>query len=255
MGAIANGITYHNGLRTFTATFLAFADYMRPAIRLAAMNKLPVVFVFTHDSIGLGEDGPTHQPVEHVTSLRAIPGLWVLRPSDSSETLEAWKTALSRKDGPVALILSRQKLANFDRTSMAPATGLQKGAYVLSEAKSSPCRAALLATGSEVHIAVEAQKLLAQKGLSVSVVSMPSWELFEKQDSHYKDLVLPKSIALKVSLEAGITLGWERYTGEKGVQVGVNRFGASAPASVLYEKYNLTAQNLCQIVESRLSAV
>jgi len=256
MGAVANGIAYHGGVRTFTATFLAFADYMRPAIRLAAMNHLPVTFVFTHDSIGLGEDGPTHQPVEHVTALRSIPGLWVLRPGDAAETAEAWKTALSRKDGPVALILSRQKLATLDRSTgvIAPSVGAQKGAYVISQAPTAP-KGVLIATGSELQIALDAQKKLAEKSIPVNVVSMPSWELFEKQDAAYREHVLPKKLTAKVSIEAGITLGWMKYTGEKGAQIGVNTYGASAPAPVLYEKYGLTVENACKTMLGLLTTV
>lgn len=242
MASIANGIAYHGGLKNFVATFFCFADYMKPAIRLAAMNQLPVTYVFTHDSIGLGEDGPTHQPVEHLLSLRAIPNLWVLRPCDAEETREAWKMALERKDGPVALVLTRQKVANLDRGSaLSSAVGLKKGGYILAEAKGGAPQAILIATGSEVGLALQAKEKLEQKGVPTRVVSLPSWELFEAQAPAYRESVLPASVKNRVSIEAGVTMGWSRYVGDTGKSIGVDRFGASAPAPVIYEKFGITA--------------
>ena len=233
MGAIANGMSLHGGVIPYTATFLIFSDYMRPAIRLGALMKQRVVYVFTHDSIGLGEDGPTHQPIEHLASLRAIPNLAVIRPADATETVEAWKVALEGGHGPTALILSRQNLPVLDRAVLASATETQRGGYVLWEATSKP-DVILIGTGSEVHIALEAGKLLEEGGVSTRVVSMPSWELFDAQPLEYRDAVLPSSIRERVSIEAATPMGWERYVGLDGVAIGVAHFGASAPAEELY---------------------
>ncbi len=248
MAAIANGMAYHGGLRPFTATFFCFSDYMRPAVRLAAMNHLPVVHVWTHDSIGLGEDGPTHQPVEHLASLRAVPNLHVVRPADAAEAAEAWAYALKRKDGPTGLVLTRQKVPTLDRTKVAPAAGLHRGAYVLSEAKGAP-KALVLATGSEVALALAAQEQLEKDGVPTRVVSMPCLEAFRAQPQTYRDEVLPKSVTARVSVEAGVTFGWERWIGDKGVAIGVDRFGASAPDKVLFEKYGLTVQAVVDAVK------
>jgi transketolase len=242
MGAALNGMAAHGGVVAFGGTFLTFSDYMRGAIRVAALAHHPVVYVFTHDSIGLGEDGPTHQPVEHVMSLRLIPNLVVLRPADANETVEAWKTAIARRDGPTALILSRQKLPVFDRGVMAPASGAQRGAYVLSEASGAP-QVTLIATGSEVEIAVAAQAALAARGVAARVVSMPSWELFAKQDQAYRESVLIPGGA-RVSIEAGVTIGWERWLGARGAAIGVDTFGASAPYKKIYEEYGLTVAHM-----------
>lgn len=242
MGAIANGIAYHSGLKTFTATFFCFADYMKPAIRLAAMNHLPVVFVFTHDSIGLGEDGPTHQPVEHLMSLRGIPNLITLRPADANEVRESWKFAMNHRRGPVALVLSRQKLKTVDRGLCGSEKNLQQGAYVLSDRPN--FQAVLVATGSEVGLALEVQQELEKSGTPIRVVSMPSMELFLKQPREIQDSVLPQSCKKIASLEAGITLGWAQITGRDGLQMGVNDFGASAPANKIYEKFGLTSQQV-----------
>jgi transketolase len=242
MGSIANGIDYHGGVRPFTATFFCFSDYMRPAVRLAALNKQPVIYVWTHDSIGLGEDGPTHQPVEHLMALRAVPNLAVVRPADGNEAVEAWRFALSRTDGPTALVLSRQNLPVFDREKMGAADGLQRGAYVLSDAGGGAAEVVLVATGSEVSIAVEAQALLAGGGVRARVVSMPCWEAFADQPETYRDSVLPPGTRARVSIEAGVTFGWRTWVGDAGESIGVDRFGASAPAEVLYEKYGLTAR-------------
>ncbi len=240
MGAIANGIAYHGGLRTYTATFFCFADYMRPAMRLAAMNRLPVIYVFTHDSVAVGEDGPTHQPVEHLASLRILPGLVVLRPGDANETREAWKLALARTDGPTALVLTRQKLGVIDRSTRGAPEDTGRGAYVLSEAPDGEARAVLIATGSEVGLALETQALLNEQGLSTRVVSMPSWELFAAQDASYRQHVLPPSVRLRVSLEAASTFGWQRWIGDGGLAIGIDRYGASAPGDEVLERLGFT---------------
>jgi transketolase len=244
MGAIANGMAYHGGVRSFTATFFVFSDYERPAIRMAAISKLPVTFVFTHDSIGVGEDGPTHQPVEHLAALRAIPNLLVIRPADGNETAQAYRVAMKRNDGPVAVILTRQKMPTFDRDKMGPATGLTKGAYVLSEVAGGPPQVILIATGSEVSIAVAAQEKLLSSGIRARVVSMPCWELFEKQPADYRDSVIPRDVSARVSIEAGVSLGWHRWVGDGGVVIGLDRFGASGPGGVLAKQFGFTADNI-----------
>lgn len=244
MGAIASGMALHGGIIPYTATFLVFSDYMRPPMRLAAMMGLRVVYIFTHDSIGLGEDGPTHQPIEQLIALRAIPNLVVLRPADATETVEAWKIALERRHGPTALVFTRQNLPVLDRKTQAPASGVQHGGYILWEAAASSPDVILMGTGSEVHIALEAGKLLQEKGVATRVVSLPSWELFEAQPVAYRHRILPPAVWRRVSIEAGVTLGWERYVGAEGVAIGLSRFGASAPGKVLYEQFGLTAQRL-----------
>ncbi len=243
MGAIANGMSLHGGIIPYTATFLIFYDYMRPPVRLAALMGIRVVYIFTHDSIGLGEDGPTHQPIEQITGLRSVPNLVTIRPADATETAEAWKVALERRHGPTALILSRQKLPVLDRKILAPASGVQRGGYVLWETTSSP-DVILIGTGSEVHIALEAGKLLQDKGMAARVISLPSWELFDAQPVEYRNAVLPPNLRARISIEAGVPLGWERYTGLDGVAIGLSRFGASAPSQVIYEKLGLTAQRV-----------
>ncbi len=248
MAAIANGIAYHGGARTYTATFFVFSDYMRPAIRLAAMNHLPVTFVFTHDSIGLGEDGPTHQPVEHLASLRAMPNLLVIRPADATETVEAWKIALSSTKRPIALVLSRQDLPVLDRSKMPKAELVERGAYVLADPPAGAPRAVLIASGSEVSLALEVQAALAAQDIGVRVVSMPCWELFEEQDETYRATVLPPEISARVSIEAGATFGWTRWIGEHGVAIGLDRFGASAPAGVLYDKLGFSVERIVRAV-------
>ncbi len=252
MGAIANGMAYHGGVRTFTATFFCFSDYERPAVRLAALNHLPVIFVFTHDSIGLGEDGPTHQPVEHLASLRAMPNLWVLRPGDANEVSEAWRLALGRKNGPSAIVLSRQKVPTFDRTKVAPAAGTQKGGYVLSEASGGSPQAVLIATGSEVGVAMQAQEKLAAAGVRTRVVSLPSWEIFEAQDGAYRDSVIPRDVPVRVSIEAGATMGWHKYTGDHGANIGLDRYGASAPGGTNMKELGFTADNVVKVVQGLL---
>ncbi len=252
MGAIANGIAYHGGAKTYTATFFVFSDYMRPAMRLAAMNHLPVVNVFTHDSIGVGEDGPTHQPIEQLMSLRAMPNLVVLRPCDAGETVEAWRIAMTEKRRPVVLVLSRQKLETLDRNAHAPASGLRRGAYVLRDTPGLDPRAILIATGSEVPLALGAQRELEAQGVPTRVVSMPSWELFAEQDAAYRASVLPPAIRARVSIEAGATFGWERWIGPDGAAIGIDRFGASAPGGKLFEEFGFTVASVVQTVRGRI---
>ena len=243
MGAIANGMSLHGGTIPYTATFLIFSDYMRPPMRLAALMGLRVVYIFTHDSIGLGEDGPTHQPIEQLLGMRGVPNLVVLRPADATENVEAWKVAMERTNGPTVMVLSRQALPVLNRDELAPASGVQKGGYVLWEHSPNP-EVILMGTGSELHIAFEAGKTLSESGVSARVVSLPSWELFDAQPREYRDSVLPPDVRARISIEAATPVGWERYVGLDGVVVGIPHFGASAPASVLYEKFGLTAQHL-----------
>jgi len=242
MGAILSGMALHGGVRPYGGTFLVFADYMRPSIRLAALMNLPVIYIFTHDSIAVGEDGPTHQPVEHLAALRAIPGLTVIRPADATETAAAWRTALQSADGPVALILSRQNLPVLDRRKLPPADRLTKGAYVLSDADEP--QAVLIATGSEVQLALKAQGMLSERGVAARVVSMPSWELLERMPRDYRDAVLPPAVSARVAVEAGIAMGWERYVGDSGTVVGMTGFGASAPGETVMEKFGFTAERV-----------
>ncbi len=255
MGAVLNGLALHSGLRPYGGTFLVFSDYMRPAIRLAALMEQPVIYVFTHDSIGLGEDGPTHQPIEHLASLRAMPGLVVIRPADATETAEAWRVALQRQDGPTALILTRQKLPVLDRrkSDMSTAEGAASGAYILCEAGSGTPQAILLASGSEVHLALEAQKQLERDGVPTRVVSFPSFELFERQPESYRQAVLPDTVSVRVAIEAGATMGWQKYVGSGGKILGLDRFGASAPYSQLYEAFGLTAERVVKTVKQLLT--
>jgi len=246
MGGILNGMALHGGLIPYGATFLIFSDYMRPAIRLAALMKLHVIYVFTHDSIGLGEDGPTHQPIEQLAALRAIPNLKVVRPCDANETVEAWKAALTSIGGPVALVLTRQNLPVLDRTVYRPAAGLQKGAYVLRDPQDSRPDLLLMASGSEVHIALAAAAALSDKGIAVRVVSMPCWELFDEQPEGYRRLALPPEVTARLAIEAGSPQGWHRYVGSRGIVIGLTHFGASAPYEVLYEKFGLTADHVVE---------
>ena len=237
MGGILSGMALHKGLRPFGSTFLVFADYMRPSIRLAAMMRLPVIYVFTHDSIFVGEDGPTHQPVEQIASLRAIPGLTLLRPADARETLAAWRWIVAHRDGPVALLLSRQNVPVLAETREE---GVARGAYVLVDAPYP--QVILLASGSEVEPTVRAAALLAQEGIAARAVSMPSWELFEAQPQKYRDSVLPPAVSARVAVEAAVPFGWERYVGSRGEVIGLPRFGASAPYKVLAVKLGFTAE-------------
>ncbi|UCC65735.1 MAG: transketolase [Anaerolineae bacterium] len=241
MGAILNGLALHGGVRPYGGTFLVFSDYMRPTIRLAAMMGLPVIYVFTHDSIGLGEDGPTHQPVEHLMSLRTIPNLAVIRPADGNETALAWRVALERRDGPTALCLTRQGLPQVTATD----NDLARGAYVLAEAEGGTPDVVLIASGSEVSLALAAQEQLAGEGIGVRVVSMPSWELFDAQPDDYRARVLPASVP-RLAVEAGVTLAWARYVGEGGKVIGLDRFGASAPYMTLFEQFGFTVEDSAQ---------
>jgi transketolase len=244
MAGIANGMAYHGGVRPFVATFFCFSDYMRPSVRLAALNELPVIFVWTHDSIGLGEDGPTHQPVEHLMSLRAMPGLTLIRPADASEAREAWRAAVSHLDGPVGLVLSRQKLPVLDRGKLAAADGLAQGAYVLAEGSRVPPRLILIGTGSEVSLALQAREKLEAEGISTRVVSMPSWELFDRQPRDYRESVLPPGVPARLAIEAGATLGWKRYVGDAGDSVGLDRYGASAPGEIVLKELGFNVENV-----------
>ncbi len=243
MGAICNGMALHRGIIPYAGTFLIFSDYMRPSLRLASIMKLRVIYVFSHDSVALGEDGPTHQPIEHLVSLRAIPDLVTIRPADATETVEAWRVALQRCNGPTALILSRQNLPVLDREALAPASGVHNGGYILRESGKKP-DVILIGTGSEVHIILEAGLLLEEKGIKARVVSLPSWELFESQSIDYRNKVLPPDISARVSLEAGVILGWERYVGQRGISIGIPHFGTSAPGPVIYENWGLTSRNV-----------
>lgn len=243
MGSIVNGMAVHGGVRPFCGTFLVFSDYMRPAVRLSALMKLPVAFVFTHDSIGQGEDGPTHQPIEHVLSLRAIPNLITMRPGDANEVAYAWRAAIEQTSRPTALVLSRQGMPTLDRSNLGSAEGTLKGAYVLSDDDGTP-DIILMATGSEVAVCLEAANLLRKEGHAVRVVSMPSWELFEEQSQAYRDSVLPPAVTSRLSVEAATTMGWSRYVGPEGKAFGIDRFGESGPGSVLFEHFGFTAENI-----------
>ena len=244
MGSIANGMSTHGGVIPYTATFFVFSDYMRPPIRLASLMELGVIFVFTHDSIGVGEDGPTHQPVEHLATLRAIPGLTVIRPCDANETAVAWRVAIENRERPSALVLTRQEVPVLDRTRYGSAEGLRRGAYVLADTPGEKIDLILIGTGSEVGLIVAAQQKLAEKGVAVRTVSMPSWELFDAQLQQYKDEVLPPSVHARLAVEAGISQGWCKYVGDRGATISLDRFGASAPAKVLFEKLGYTIENV-----------
>jgi transketolase len=249
MAAILNGLSLHTpGLKPYGGTFLVFADYMRPAIRLSALMKQPVIYIFTHDSIAVGEDGPTHQPVEHLASLRAIPGLAVIRPADATETAAAWQYAVTSQQEPVALILSRQNLPVIDRSSGPGADHLRKGGYVLLDTDGA-ADVILIGTGSEVHLCVAARKMLKEKGISARVVSMPSWELFEKMPKDYKESVLPANVRTRVAVEAGIPMGWEKYVGDAGAIVGMTTFGASAPGGMVMKNFGFTAENVAETAQ------
>jgi transketolase len=246
MSAVLNGMSLTK-VRPYGAGFLIFSDYARPAIRLSALMEIPTIYIFTHDSIGVGEDGPTHQPVEQLASLRAIPGLITLRPADANEVVEAWRVILQLRHEPVALILSRQALPTVDRTTYAPASGLAKGAYVLAEAQGGNPVVLLIATGSEVSLCLRAYEQLQAEGIAARVVSMPSWELFEQQSQEYREQVLPPAITARVAVEQASTLGWERYVGSQGRIIGMHTFGASAPLKALQQKFGFTPE---QVVEA-----
>jgi transketolase len=251
MGSIAVGLALHGGVIPYTATFLTFADYMRPPMRLAALMGLRVIFVFTHDSIGVGEDGPTHQPIEQIMNLRQVPNMTVIRPADANETLEAWRLALTNIQGPASLIFSRQNLPVLDRSVCAPASGTRQGGYILWDSPANP-ELILIATGSEVSITLTAAQRLAEKGIAVRVVSLPSWEIFDRQPREYRDKVLPPQITARIAVEAGISLGWEHYVGISGKIIGMETFGASAPGPVLYEKFGFTADKIIAAAEELL---
>jgi transketolase len=252
MGSITNGLLLHGGLRAFTATFLVFSDYMRPSMRMAALMGLPVIFIFTHDSIGLGEDGPTHQPIEQLMSLRLIPNLTVIRPCDANEVAQAWQLALKNITGPTSILLTRQELPILDPDEEVKVGVVEKGAYILSEAQNGSPDVILIASGSEVHVALGAQKKLEQVGISTRVVSMPSWELFKKQPAKYRESVLPASVKARMAIEAGATSGWEKWVGEQGMIYGIDRFGASAPGDVLFEYFGFTPDNIANLVKTQL---
>ena len=246
MAAVVNGMAAHGGTLPFGATFLTFSDYLRPSLRLAALMGLHVVHVFTHDSIALGEDGPTHQPVEQLAALRMIPNLVVIRPGDANETAVAWRVALETRERPVALVLSRQNLPILDRTRYAPADGVRRGGYILADAEGGAPDLLLLATGSEVALALAAREKLAGRGIRARVVSLPSWELFDEQERDYREAVLPPQVTVRLAIEAGSPFGWQRYTGCAGDMVGVERFGASAPGEVVLREYGFTVENVCR---------
>jgi len=252
MGGIANGMALHGGLIPYTGTFLTFSDYMRGSIRLGALSGAHVVYLFTHDSIGLGEDGPTHQPVEHLCALRAIPDLTVIRPADANESAEAWRAAIQRKR-PTVLVFSRQALPIFDRGAFGPAEGTRRGAYILAEASGAAPKAIVIGTGSEVAIAVHARAELEAKGIPTRVVSMPSWELFDEQPADYRESVLPASVSARVSIEAGVPMGWCQYVGDRGSVIGIDRFGASAPAGEVFRELGFTKEHVVAEVERLLS--
>ncbi|HWO98857.1 MAG TPA: transketolase [Bacillus sp. (in: firmicutes)] len=253
MGAALNGMALHGGLKVFGGTFFVFSDYLRPAIRLAALMKLPVTYVFTHDSIAVGEDGPTHEPVEQLPSLRVMPDLSVIRPADGNETAAAWRLAVESTDKPTVLVLTRQNLPTLEGTKEHAYEGVSKGAYVVSPAGKDQADVLLLATGSEVSLAVEAQKVLASEGIHASVVSMPSWDRFEAQSAEYKESVIPKSVKKRVAIEMASTLGWERYTGDEGTVIGIDRFGASAPGELVMKEYGFTVENVVANVKQLLN--
>ena len=248
MCAAASGLALHGGIRPFVSTFFVFTDYARPAIRLASLMEIPVIYVMTHDSIGLGEDGPTHQPIEHLASLRTIPHLHLIRPADANETAYAWRAAMSRLNGPTMLVLSRQNLPILDQDKYEKAAGLMKGAYILSREQGKTAQALLLASGSEIHIALDTQKILAEKGIDVRVVSMACWELFREQSKEYQEKVLPSNVTVRVAIEAGASQGWREWIGEKGTILGIDRFGASAPYQEIYSQYGLTSKDMVAAV-------
>ncbi len=249
MGAAVNGMALHGGVKVFGATFFVFSDYLRPAIRLSALMKLPVIYVFTHDSIAVGEDGPTHEPVEHLAALRAMPGLSIIRPADSNETVAAWKIALESKDTPTVLVLSRQDLKTLEGTAENAYEGVKKGAYVVSKA-SEQAEVLLLATGSEVPLAVDAQVELQKQGIQATVVSMPSWDRFDKQSKEYKESVLPSNVKKRLGIEMGSSLGWHKYVGDQGDILAIDQFGASAPGEKIMQEYGFTVENVVTKVKA-----
>ncbi len=252
MGAVVNGMAVHGGVIPYAGTFLVFSDYMRPAIRLSALSDYPSIWIFTHDSIGLGEDGPTHQPIEQLTALRAIPKLIVIRPADANEVSEAWRIAISNRDAPTVIVLSRQNLPTLDRGIYTPASGLLKGAYILADFGKGKPELILMASGSEVSLILEAGIAIAESGINTRCVSFPSWELFEKQNDEYKYSVFPPEIKARLSVEAGISLGWEKWVGDQGAIISIDKFGASAPSTILFQEYGLTVKNIIEQAEKIL---
>jgi len=244
MCACCSGMALHGGIRPYAATFFIFTDYARPAIRLAALMELPVIYVMTHDSIGVGEDGPTHQPIEHLASLRAMPNLTLIRPADANETAYAWRVAMENKSGPTMLVLSRQGLPIFERMDGRDAEGLYKGAYILSREKGARPDVILIASGSEVALVLEAKNALMESGIDARVVSMPSWELFQQQTQEYREEVLPREVRVRLAVEAASPLGWREWVGDGGDILGITRFGASAPGKELFKRYGLTVENV-----------
>ncbi|MBN8921245.1 MAG: transketolase, partial [Rhizobiales bacterium] len=252
MGAILNGLALSK-VRAFGSGFLIFSDYMKPPIRLAALMELPVIYVFTHDSIGVGEDGPTHQPVEQLLALRGVPGLITLRPADANEVVEAWRVVIGLQRQPACLVLSRQPLPTFDRTRYAPAAGVARGGYILAEAPDGKPAVILIGTGSEVALCIDAFEKLKQEGVQARVVSMPSWELFEQQDQAYRDIVLPPTVTARVSAEMGSVIGWDRYVGMTGAKVGMNSFGSSAPLKDLLTKFGFTPAKVLAAAKEQIA--
>jgi transketolase len=252
MGGIVNGMSLYPGVLPYGGTFLVFSDYMRGALRLSALSGYHAIWIFTHDSVGLGEDGPTHQPIEHIASLRAMPNMLVIRPGDANEVAEAWRAAIRNQNGPTALILSRQNMPTLDRDKYAPASGLHKGAYVLADLGEGDPEVILMATGSELQLIVEAGEALAGQGKSVRLVSFPSWELFKQQSQAYRDEVLPPKVKARVSIEAGVAMGWERWVGQDGASISVEHFGASAPYQTIYREFGLTAE---AVIEKALALI
>ena len=250
MGAALNGMALHGGLNVFGGTFFVFSDYVRAAVRLSALMGLPVTYVFTHDSIAVGEDGPTHEPIEHLASFRAMPNVNVLRPADANESAEAWKLAIQSKNTPTLLVLSRQNLPVLENSASLAKEGVAKGAYVVSPATKETPDAILIATGSEVSLAVNAQAKLKEEGIDVSVVSMPSFELFEQQSAEYKESVLPKAVTKRLAIEMASSLGWHKYVGFEGDVLAIDQFGASAPGEIVMEKYGFTVENVVEKVKS-----
>jgi transketolase len=255
MGGILSGLALHGGIIPFGGTFLIFSDYMRPSIRLASIMGIRVIYVFSHDSIGLGEDGPTHQPVEHLAALRAIPNLAVVRPADANETAVAWLAALERRSGPTALALTRQAVPTLDRTRFAPADGLRRGAYVLADLGDGAPQLILMASGSEVGLALAAGEALAADGIPVRLVSFPSWEFFEAESAEYREQVLPSEVRARVAVEAGVSQGWSRWVGEAGEVVGLERYGASAPFQEIYRQLGLTPEGIVAAAKRSLERV
>jgi len=253
MGAIVNGLSLSK-IRPYGATFLIFSDYMKPAIRLSALMEVPAIWVFTHDSIGVGEDGPTHQPIEQLASLRAVPGLITLRPADANEVVETWRVIMRLRHEPVALVLTRQALPTFDRSKVAAASGVARGAYVLADAAQGDPEVLLLATGSEVSLCLDAKEQLEREGVRARVVSMPSWEIFEQQTQDYRDQVLPPRVSARVSVEQAGTLGWSRYVGSRGICLGMKTFGASAPLQQLQQKFGFTAEHVAAAARQAIAS-